>query len=83
VKFGAVVHAAGGWVGGTVADSTLFANSDKMWDFNVRSALAGALLWFHKLLITFSTCSHSQLRTLHPERCRAAVLSAAVLFDCS
>lgn len=36
------MHAAGGWVGGTIADSGFFANADKMWDFNVRSAMAGA-----------------------------------------
>jgi len=40
-KVDTVVHTAGGWVGGTIGNG-LFAKADKMWEFNVRSALCAA-----------------------------------------
>jgi len=41
-KFDAVVHTAGGWVGGTVNSDAVFANADRMWEFCTRSAISAS-----------------------------------------
>jgi len=41
-KFFTVVAVAGGWIGGTVKDGSIFENSDQMWSLNVRSAISAS-----------------------------------------
>ena len=43
-EFDCVINVAGGWVGGTIADENLLASVDKMWSFNVQSAVLSSHL---------------------------------------
>eukprot|EP01121_Diplochlamys_sp_Union-15-3_P003604 TRINITY_DN13547_c0_g1_i1.p1 TRINITY_DN13547_c0_g1~~TRINITY_DN13547_c0_g1_i1.p1 ORF type:complete len:229 (+),score=41.77 TRINITY_DN13547_c0_g1_i1:108-794(+) len=48
-KIDALISAAGGWEGGSIDNDNIFSQVDKMWKFNVQSALAASHVAAHFL----------------------------------
>ena len=49
IKFDTIVCAAGGWTGGDIKSPEIFGGIDKMWKFNVESAVASSHIAAHFL----------------------------------